>query len=241
MLPWIYVSSFTEYFLLWDANALKLFPKHKPWTHSLPTQKKSDLFPHQPFFFSSTSKDLVDVSYIRLKEENRLLVVMKYSSMHICCVEENLYTSIWQTGRATCELPGGLCMMGVRWVSHPIGLSLLAVCWAPSHLRVFEGVVMSELSQLHSAWGHTDCSSYWRTQGEWDWNEWTILSLSFTPASYLPLSLTLFLPHSLFSLLFSGWRHAYSFSWKKLQKSANGFPRNAGTLCQAWHRSNGFC
>lgn len=238
MLPWIYISSFTEYFLLWDANALKLFPKHKPWTHSLPTQRKSDLFPHQPFFFSSTSKDLVDVSYIRLKEENRLLVVMKYSSMHICCVEENLYTSIWQTGRATCELPGGLCMMGVRWVSHPIGLSLLAVCWAPSHLRVFEGVVMSELSQLHSAWGHTDCSSYWRTLGRLEWMDRTV---SLFHSCILPSSLTLFLPHSLFSLLFSGWRHAYSFSRKKWRKSANGFPRNAGTLCEAWHRSNGFC
>ena len=74
---------------------------------------------------------------------------MKYSLMYVCSVEENVYTSIWQTGRATCELPDGLCMMGVRCVSHPLGLSLLAVCWAPSHLRVFEGVVMS---QLHSAW-----------------------------------------------------------------------------------------
>lgn len=66
-------------------------------------------------------------------------------------------------------------------------------------------------------------------------------TVSLFHSCILPSSLTLFLPHSLFSLLFSGWRHAYSFSWKKLQKSANGFPRNAGTLCEAWHRSNGFC
>lgn len=133
---------------------------------------------------------------------------MKYSSMHICCVEENLYTSIWQTGRATCELPGGLCMMGVRWVSHPIGLSLLAVCWAPSHLRVFEGVVMSELSQLHSAWGHTDCSSYWRTLGRLEWMDRTV---SLFHSCILPSSLSHPLPSPLpvFSAVF--WLEACIF------------------------------